>query len=187
MRVHSLPAALVAAAFVIACAPASEETATPAAATADASPGGGQASVQDDDSQKDVVKIAVGSADHSTLVTALKAAELVNALANAGPFTVFAPTNAAFDKLPKGTVDDLLKPENVNSLRNILQHHVTTSAFDVADLTDGMTLGMADGGSVTIKRTGDEITVDGAKIVASVRGSNGMVHVVDAVIVPAKK
>jgi len=187
MRVRSLPVLVIAAASLIACAPATEESATPAAATADAAPGGGQAAVQDDDSQKDVVKIAVGSADHTTLVTALKAADLVNALANAGPFTVFAPTNAAFDKLPKGTVDDLLKPANVNTLRNILQHHVTTSVYEVADLTDGMTLAMADGGSVTITRTGDEVTVDGAKIVASVRGSNGMVHVVDAVITPAKK
>lgn len=184
---RSLSALLVASSALFACAPASEETATPAAATADAAPGGGQASVQDDDSQKDVVKIAVGSADHTTLVAALKAADLVNALANAGPFTVFAPTNAAFDKLPAGTVDDLLKPANVNQLRNVLQHHVTTSVYEAVDLTDGMTLGMADGGSVTIKRTGDEIFVDGAKIVASVRGSNGMVHVVDAVIVPAKK
>lgn len=187
MRVRSLSAALLATAFLVACAPAAEESATPAAATADAGPSGGQASVQDDDSQKDIVKIAVGSADHSTLVAALKAADLVNALANAGPFTVFAPTNAAFDKLPKGTVDDLLKPANVNTLRGILQHHVTTSVYDAADLADGMTLSMADGGSVTIKRTGDDITVDGARIVASVRGSNGMVHVVDGVITPAKK
>lgn len=174
-------------AFTFACSPAKEEGGTPAAATPDAAPVGGQAAVQDDESQKDVVKIAVGSADHTTLVTALKAADLVNALANAGPFTVFAPTNAAFDKLPKGTVEDLLKPANVDKLRGILQHHVTTSVFEAADLTDGMTLSMADGGSVTIKKSGEEITVDGAKVVASVRGSNGIVHVVDAVILPAAK
>lgn len=188
MRYRTLPslAPALLAALLLGCAPAAEEGATPAAASPDVGTAAGQAAVQDDESMKDVVKIAAGSADHTTLVAALKAADLVNALANAGPFTVFAPTNAAFDKLPKGTVDNLLKPENVNQLRGVLQHHVTTSVYDVADLSDGMTLSMADGGSVTIRKTGDAVTVDGATIVASVRGSNGMVHVVDAVIVPAK-
>jgi len=187
MNLHTLSPALLAATFLVACTPASNESSTPAAAIADASPAGGQASVQDNESQKDVVKIAVGSADHSTLVAALKAADLVNALANAGPFTVFAPTNAAFDQLPKGTLDDLLEPANINTLRGILQHHVTTSVWELADLTDGMSLSMADGGSVTIRRIGDDVSIDGAKVLASVRGSNGMVHVVDAVIVPAAK
>lgn len=187
MHLRSLPALLLAAVALTACAPSGGENDAPAAATPDAGPSVGQANVEDNESQKDVVKIAVGSKDHTTLVAALKAADLVNALANAGPFTVFAPTNAAFDKLPAGTVDNLLKPENVNQLRGVLQHHVTTSVYDVADLTDGMTLGMADGGSVTIKKSGNDVTVDGAKILGSVRGSNGMVHVVDAVIVPAAK
>jgi len=186
MRTRSMLSLLVAAVSVLGCSSGADEGAsTPA--SAESPTGGGQASVQDDESQQDIVKIAVGSQDHTTLVTALKAADLVNALANAGPFTVFAPTNAAFDKLPKGTVDDLLKPENVNQLRGILHHHVTTSVFEVADLTDGMTLGMADGGSVTVKKTGNDVTVDGAKIIASVRGSNGIVHVVDGVILPATK
>lgn len=187
MTTRPIATLLLATAFAVACSSGRQEGGAPAAATPDAAPAIGQANVQDDESQKDVVKIAVGSADHTTLVAALKAADLVNALANAGPFTVFAPTNAAFDKLPKGTVDDLLKPENIDKLRGILQHHVTTSVFVAADLTDGMTLSMADGGSVTIKKTGDEITVDGAKVVGSVRGSNGIVHVVDAVIVPPAK
>ena len=187
MRPRSLLSVLLGATPPLACSSGSEEGAVPAAATPDAAPAVGQANVEDNESQKDVVKIAVGSPDHTTLVAALKAAELVNALANAGPFTVFAPTNAAFDKLPKGTVDDLLKPENGDKLRGILQHHVTTSVYDVADLTDGMTLSMADGGSVTIKKTGNDITVDGAKVVGSVRGSNGMVHVVDGVTVPPAK
>lgn len=187
MRTSSLAPFLLLGALTLACAPASDSDAPAAAAAAGVDPSIGQANVQDDESQKDVVKIAVGSADHTTLVTALKAANLVNALANAGPFTVFAPTNAAFDRLPKGTVEDLLKPANVDKLRNILQHHVTTSVWDVADLTDGMTLSMADGNSVTIVKSGSDVMVDGAKIVASVRGSNGMVHVVDGVIVPAAK
>lgn len=153
-------------------------------AAADAAPAAGQANVQDDESVKDIVKIAVGSKDHTTLVAALQAADLVNSLANAGPFTVFAPTNAAFDKLPKGTVDDLLKPANKEKLRLILQHHVTTSALDVDQFSDGQVLGMADGTNASITKKGDETFINGAKIVGSVRGSNGMVHVIDGVITP---
>lgn len=168
---------------VLACAPKEQ------AASADAAPaaaGAGQSGVKDDESQKDVVKIAVSSKDHTTLVAAVKAAGLVDALSNAGPFTVFAPTNAAFDALPKGTVDDLLKPENLAKLQGILKHHVTTSALEVSDLSDGP-LAMADGGSTTITHQGKDVLIDGAKILASVRGSNGMVHVIDKVIVPSAK
>ncbi len=153
-------------------------------AASDGAPAGGQASVQDDESAKDVVKIAVGSKDHTTLVAALQAADLVNALANAGPFTVFAPTNAAFDKLPKGTVDDLLKPVNKEKLRLVLQHHVTTSALDVDQFSDGQVVSMADGTNATIHKKGADTFINEAKILASVRGSNGMVHVIDGVLVP---
>lgn len=144
----------------------------------------GQANVTDDVSQKDIVKIAVGSKDHSTLVTALQAADLVNSLANAGPFTVFAPVNAAFDKLPAGTVDDLLKPENKSKLAKILQHHVAVAVYNNEMLTDGRVLGMVDGSNVTVSNKNGEISIDGAKILASVPASNGIVHVVDAVILP---
>lgn len=173
-----LPALLVLLAMS-ACGGAAEQ-----GAAADAAPAAGQANVQDDESVKDIVKIAVGSKDHTTLVAALQAADLVNALANAGPFTVFAPTNAAFDKLPKGTVDDLLKPANKEKLRLVLQHHVTTSALDVDQFSDGQVVSMADGTNATITKKGAETFINGAKIVASVRGSNGMVHVVDGVITP---
>lgn len=144
----------------------------------------GQEAVVDEMSEKDVVKVAVGSPDHTTLVAALKAADLVTSLANAGPFTVFAPVNAAFDKLPKGTVDDLLKPENKDKLANILQHHVMTSALNVDFFKDGQSMGMVDGTNVTFAVKGDEVFVDGAKIVGSVKASNGWVHVVDTVILP---
>ncbi|MBM4125443.1 MAG: fasciclin domain-containing protein [Nitrospira sp.] len=154
------------------------------AATSDAASAGGQASVQDDESAKDVVKVAVGSKDHTTLVAALQAADLVNSLANAGPFTVFAPTNAAFDKLPKGTVEDLLKPANKEKLRLILQHHVTTSALDLDQFVDGQVVSMADGASATITKKGADTFINDAKVIASVRASNGMVHVVDGVILP---
>ena len=143
--------------------------------------------MQDDVSQPDVVKVAVGSKDHTTLVAALQAADLVNSLANPGPFTVFAPTNAAFDALPAGTVSDLLKPENKLKLKTILHHHVTTSALDVSDLADGQELGMVDGVSETITRKDGATWIGGAKVIASVRASNGWVHVIDHVLVPSPK
>ncbi len=168
---------------LVACQSSDQQAGTSAAA-ANPSALTGQSGVKDSESQPDVVKIAAGSPDHTTLVAAVTAAKLVDALSNAGPFTVFAPTNAAFDKLPKGTVDDLLKPENENKLRGILQHHVTVSAFEMDQLTDGLVLGMADGGQATISKRGTDTYIGDAKILASVRGSNGMVHVIDAVVVP---
>lgn len=169
----------------VACAPAPANEASDAAPPTPA--GGGQASVKDDESQPNIVKVAVGSKDHTTLVAALKAADLVNALANAGPFTVFAPTNAAFDKLPAGTVDDLLKPDNKTKLAGVLQHHVITSALDLDAFTDGESLGMVDGGRETISKKDGATWIGGAKVIASVRASNGWVHVIDAVLVPAAK
>jgi uncharacterized surface protein with fasciclin (FAS1) repeats len=183
MRALVLTATLLA---FTACQPADRPPAA-GAATATPSTLTGQSGVKDEESQPDVVKIAVGSADHSTLVTALKAANLVDALSNAGPFTVFAPNNAAFDKLPKGTVEDLLKPENEARLRGILHHHVTVSVFEPDQLTDGLVLGMADGGQATISKKGTDTFINDAKILASVRGSNGIVHVIDAVVLPKAK
>lgn len=151
----------------------------PAAAT-----GGGQSAVQDDVSQKDVVKVAVGSADHTTLVTAVKAAELVDVLSNAGPFTVFAPTNAAFAKLPAGTVEDLLKPEKKETLQDILQYHVAVAVYKPEMLQDGQIINMANGGNVTIGVKDGKITVNGANVVATVPASNGIVHVIDGVLLP---
>lgn len=184
MRSSRTLALIVALASLAACnakTDSSNESVAAAPAAAEA-PAVGQSNVKDDDSQKDVVKIALGSVDHTTLVAALKAADLVNTLSNAGPFTVFAPTNAAFDKLPKGTVENLLKPENVDKLRNVLQHHVTVSVFEPDQLTDGLELSMADGKVAKITHEGSSILIDGAKIVASVRGSNGIVHVIDGVV-----
>ena len=116
----------------------------PAAASA-----GGAASVKDDVSSPDVVKVAVGSADHSTLVAALQAAGLVDVMSSSGPYTVFAPTNAAFDALPPGTVAELLKPANKSRLSKILQHHVTTSALDLDFFADGQSISMVDGGGIS--------------------------------------
>ncbi len=154
-----------------------------AADTAQAT-GGGQASVVDEVSEKDIVKVAVGSPDHTTLVAALQAANLVDALANVGPFTVFAPVNAAFEKLPAGTVEGLLKPEKKNDLSNILKYHVTTSALTEVMLSDGMTLAMANGGKATIKKDGDKLSINDANVLGAVKASNGMVYVIDSVLLP---
>lgn len=150
---------------------------------------GGQDAVKDDESQKDVVKIAAGSNDHTTLVAAIKKAELVDDLSNAGPFTVFAPTNAAFDKLPKGTVEDLLKDANRSKLEDILQYHVFVGKLTPEMLQDGQTLNQVNGGNITIAKSADgKIMVNNsANIVASIPAANGIIHVLDAVLVPPSK
>ena len=189
-RLLPFAAVALASAALAACAPGGEDRTADAStdASASAAPAvGGQAAVKDDESQPNVVKVAVGSKDHTTLVAALQAANLVDALANAGPFTVFAPTNAAFDKLPKGTVDNLLKPENKSQLVTVLYHHVTTSALDLDSFNSGDTLQMVDGTPAVITKKGADTYLGDAKIVASVRASNGWVHVIDAVVLPAAK
>lgn len=144
----------------------------------------GQSAVQDNESQKDVVKVAVGSADHTTLVKAVQTAELVDVLSNAGPFTVFAPVNAAFDALPAGTVESLLQPENKGKLQDILQHHVYVGALKTEQLNDGQVLGMVDGNNVTIHKKDGKLFIDDAEIVGTVAASNGIVHVVNKVVLP---
>ncbi len=139
------------------------------------------------DAPKNVVDVAVGSRDHTTLVAALKAADLVDSLTNPGPLTVFAPTNAAFDKLPKGTVESLLKPDKVEDLRNILEYHVTTSIYQLKDLHDGQVLGEANGGKVTFHVKDGKVKVNDANIVTSIPVSNGIIHVIDAVLLPPAK
>lgn len=147
--------------------------------------GVGQSGVQDDQSAKNVVQVAIGSKDHTTLVAAVKAAELVNALSNAGPFTVFAPTNAAFDKLPIGTVDGLLKPEKKDDLTDILQYHVSVGVFKEDMLQDGQTIGQVNGGNIIISKKDGKIKVNGvANVIAAIRASNGIVYVIDAVLLP---
>lgn len=137
------------------------------------------------DAEKNVVDVAVGSPDHKTLVAAVTAADLVPALSSPGGiYTVFAPTDAAFAALPAGTVDELLKPENKGKLKLILQHHAAVPILNVADMKDGQTLTMSDGKSVTFHVQDGQVTVDGAKILGSVPAVNGVVHVVDAVILP---
>ena len=131
-----------------------------------------------------VVDIAVGSPDHTTLVAALKAADYVRSLQNAGPFTVFAPTNAAFDKLPKGTLEGLVKPESKEALQNILKYHVAVSVYETRFMKEGMKLGMANGSSVMFHVKDGKFYVNDALIVGSARSGNGIVHIIDGVLLP---
>ena len=171
--------------LAMACNNGQQQNSTPAATTGNSTSQTGQSGVQDDQSAKNVVQVAVGSKDHTTLVAAIKAAGLVDALSNAGPFTVFAPTNAAFDKLPAGTVDGLLKPEKKDDLVDILQYHVAVGVFKADMLQDGQTIGQVNGSNITIAKKADGIYVNGtAKIVASIPASNGIIHVIDAVLLP---
>ena len=148
---------------------------------------GGQASVVDDLSARNIVQIAASSDDHTTLVAAVQAAGMADVLANPGPLTVFAPTNAAFDKLPAGTVEDLLKPENKKTLMRIITFHAAPGTYKLKDLKDGVTIGQATGDNVTIEVIDEVIYVNGAKVLGTVAASNGVVHVIDAVLLPPKK
>ncbi len=146
---------------------------------------------------KDIIDNAVNSKDHTTLVAAVKAAGLVDTLKSAGPFTVFAPTNAAFAALPAGTVDTLLKPENKGALTGVLTYHVVAGKVDAAALTkaimDGKgsaTLKTVAGGTLTAKAAGGKVMVTDEKggsatvTIADVYQSNGVIHVVDKVLLP---
>ncbi len=134
-----------------------------------------------------VVDIAAASTDHSTLVTALKAADYVRSLQNAGPFTVFAPTNAAFAKLPKGTLENLTKPESKEALQNILKYHVAVSVYETRFMKEGMKLGVANGGNVVFHVKEGKTYVNDALIVGSARAGNGIVHIIDGVLLPPAK
>ena len=145
----------------------------------------GQSGVKDETSNPNIVQVAVSSKDHSTLVTALKTAALVDALSNAGPFTVFAPTNAAFEKLPAGTVENLLKPDQKDALSNILEYHVYVGVIPTDNMRDGQTLGEVNGKNITINVKDGKYMVNGkANIIASIRASNGIIHVLDEVLLP---
>jgi uncharacterized surface protein with fasciclin (FAS1) repeats len=141
---------------------------------------------------KDIIDNAMGSADHTTLVAAVKAAGLVETLKGAGPFTVFAPTNAAFEKLPKGTVETLLQAENKPKLSGILTYHVVAGGMKSTDLKDGQKLKTVQGEELTIGYKEGKWTVWDSKgsyaniAIADVISSNGVTYVIDAVLMPKK-
>lgn len=144
----------------------------------------GQEGVQDDVSNPNIVQVASGSEDHTTLVTAVKAAGLVTSLSNAGPFTVFAPTNAAFEKLPAGTVEGLLKPEKKGDLENILGYHTYVGILKTEYMQDGQEFDMVFGGKVKISKQGKKTLVNGSEIVTSIETSNGIIHIIGDVLLP---
>jgi uncharacterized surface protein with fasciclin (FAS1) repeats len=136
---------------------------------------------------KNIVETAIASPDHTTLVTAVKAAGLVETLSGAGPFTVFAPTNAAFAKLPAGTVESLIKPESKAKLSGILTYHVVAGAVKAADLKDGQKIKTVQGEELTVSIKDGKVAINGANVTAAdLASSNGVIHVIDAVLMPKK-
>ncbi len=139
-------------------------------------------------SQPDIVDIAASAGSFNTLVAAVKAAGLVETLKGTGPFTVFAPTDEAFAKLPAGTVDNLLKPENIDQLRAILTYHVVPGKVMASDVVKLKSAKTVEGQSVKIMVMNGKVMVDNANVVKTdIAASNGVIHVIDAVILPSKK
>ena len=169
--------------------PEAAQTGASATELSDAASNKGQAFVESQGGQANILQIALGSADHSTLVAAVQAAELENVLVNQGPITVFAPTNDAFAALPEGTVDDLLRPENKGTLAKIVTSHAAPGKYSVEQLQQlmerGLQLYQATGHYVDIEVRDGDTYVAGAKILGTVDASNGVVHVVDQVFLIA--
>ncbi|MTI40450.1 fasciclin domain-containing protein [Fulvivirga lutimaris] len=173
--------------FMMMCTPQQSEKSEETSVVEETHPLG-QASVVDDVSDKNILQVAAGSQAHTTLVAAVQAAQIENVLVNAGPLTVFAPNNGAFDALPEGTVDNLLKPENKSQLATILTRHAAPGSYDIEGLkreaTKGRKIYTATGDYLEVVVDGDKITVGGAEIVATIPASNGVIHVVNKVILP---
>ncbi len=144
-----------------------------------------------------IVGVAAGNADFSTLVTAVKAAGLAETLSGEGPFTVFAPNNAAFDKLPAGTIDTLLKPESLEKLKAVLTYHVVAGKFDAAAVTEAITKGngkftvtTVQGGTIVLSLKDGKVILTDANgatstvVLADVAASNGVIHAIDSVVMP---
>lgn len=141
----------------------------------------GQAYVVDEESKKNILQIARSSPDHKTLAAAIEAAEIQNVLVNAGPLTIFAPNDAAFEKLPEGTVNDLLKPENKQKLAKILTSHASPASLKKHQLTEDRQIYLATGQYINVEHKEGDIFVNGAKVLATIEASNGMIHVIDSV------
>lgn len=136
-------------------------------------------------SPKSIVDIAAESPDHGTLVAAVTAADLIDTLSGKGPFTIFAPSDDAFDKLPMGAVEDLLKPENKEKLASILTNHVVDGNVMAGDLMDGQMIETLGGGKLKVAIRNGVVTINGSKVSApDLAGTNGVIHVVDNVILP---
>ncbi|NNF33062.1 MAG: fasciclin domain-containing protein [Saprospiraceae bacterium] len=147
----------------------------------------GQSGVVDDQSQPNILQVAINSKDHTTLVAGVQAAGLEDVLTNAGPLTVFAPNNEAFDKLPEGTLDELLKPENKETLANIITFHAAPGSYTGNNIRGVMGIGQATGDKVKVEVKDGVTYVNGAKVLGTVKASNGYVHVIDQVLLPPEK
>lgn len=170
--------------LLLACSTPNSETTAADGSSIDQSKLTGQSGVQDDVSQQNILQIAMGSADHSTLVAGVKAAGLQDVLTNAGPLTVFAPTNAAFEQLPEGTLEDLLKPENKATLANIITFHAAPGSYTGSNIKGVMGIGQATGDRVEVVVKDGITYVNGAQVVGTVKASNGYVHIIDKVLLP---
>ena len=175
--------------FMNSCGTATQENgAQEAVSIAESNTPLGQASVVDEVSEANILQVAIGSPDHTTLVAAVQAAQIEHVLVNAGPLTVFAPNNAAFAKLPEGTVETLVKPENKAKLSTILTRHAAPGSFDIDGLKKearkGRKLYMATGDYLEVTVEGDDVFVGGAKVIGSIQTSNGIINVVEDVILP---
>lgn len=187
-RTRAIPVAALVILLATSCQEAPQNEAGTVQPSTEAAQPSGQSGVQDDQSQKDIVKIAMGSPDHSTLVKALQQAEYVDVLSNAGPFTVFAPSNDAFAKLPAGTLENLMKPENKEKLRSILEYHVYIGVLKPDMLQDGQQLGQASGDNIRVGVKDGKITInDQVHVLGTIPASNGIIYLVDGVLLPPSK
>ena len=169
--------------LMLSCGPQSS-TNTNTASSENFSKNSGQSGVVDDESEPHILNIAIGSPDHTTLVAAVQAAGLEDVLTNAGPLTVFAPNNEAFEKLPEGTVENLLKPENKATLANIITFHAAPGSYYGNNIKGVMGIGQATGDKVKVEVKDGVTYVNGAKVLGTVKASNGYVHVIDQVLLP---
>lgn len=167
--------------FMVACGEAGTKTEETPAATEET------VTEMSPPAAQNIVETAMASADHSTLVAAVKAAGLVETLSGAGPFTVFAPTNAAFNALPAGTLDNLLKPESKADLTGILTYHVVPGKIMSSQLSDGQKVKTVNGAELTVNIKDGKVMIDGATVTAAdLECFNGVIHVIDAVVTPEK-
>lgn len=186
MKKISLNIAVICCAMMMACAPQGDGGQEGGSVSSDdqVAPQKGQSTTLDDVSDPNILQVAIGSPDHTTLVAAVQAAELEDVLANNGPLTVFAPVNTAFDALPEGTVESLLLPENKAVLARIIKFHAAPGTYNGAGLKDGSQLFMASGHYVPVTNVDGKITVNGSEILGTVVAANGVVHVVGDVFLP---
>lgn len=176
--------------FVVSCSGGEKKQAVENAAEEEVQAGLGQSAVSDDVSSANALQVAKSLDDFKTLVVAIEAAGVEDAVVNVGPLTIFAPVNAAFEKLPEGTVESLLKPENKSQLAFILKNHVAPANYPDTQLAKeakkGRKLYMASGKYLVVEEKEDGIYVGGTKILKTVQVSNGWIHVIDNVLVPAE-